>query len=97
MARSGSGKERPSFRKDASGNASDPALIQATPGPVPTRQATLVSTSQDQFLAGVGTLHNEAVDGAIVGFRRPEQVDPVVAAAGLELDADDLDTIEGGA
>ncbi len=36
------------------------------------------------------TLANPAVDGAIVGFRRPEQVDPLVAAADLELDPDDL-------
>jgi aryl-alcohol dehydrogenase-like predicted oxidoreductase len=30
-------------------------------------------------------LRNPAVDGAIVGFRRPDQVDPILAAAGLEL------------
>ena len=27
------------------------------------------------------TLRNPAVDGAIVGFRRPDQVDPILAAA----------------
>jgi aryl-alcohol dehydrogenase-like predicted oxidoreductase len=31
------------------------------------------------------TLRNPAVDGAIVGFRRPDQVDPILAAADLEL------------
>jgi aryl-alcohol dehydrogenase-like predicted oxidoreductase len=36
------------------------------------------------------TLRNPAVAGAITGFRRPEQVDPVVAAAGLELTGQDL-------
>ncbi len=36
------------------------------------------------------TLGNPAVDGAITGFRRPDQVDPVVAAAGLELTGQDL-------
>ncbi len=36
------------------------------------------------------TLTNPAVDGAIVGFRRPEQVDPLVSAAGLELTFEDL-------
>jgi aryl-alcohol dehydrogenase-like predicted oxidoreductase len=36
------------------------------------------------------TLLNPAVDGAIVGFRRPDQVDPLVAAASLQLSADDL-------
>jgi aryl-alcohol dehydrogenase-like predicted oxidoreductase len=35
-------------------------------------------------------LSNPAVDGAIVGFRRPEQVDPLVPAANLELTPDDL-------
>jgi aryl-alcohol dehydrogenase-like predicted oxidoreductase len=40
------------------------------------------------------TLRNPAVDGAIVGFRRPEQVDPLLAAAGLELGSDDLAEIE---
>jgi aryl-alcohol dehydrogenase-like predicted oxidoreductase len=41
------------------------------------------------------TLRNPAVDGAIVGFRRPDQVDPILAAANLELTAQDLDEIEG--
>jgi aryl-alcohol dehydrogenase-like predicted oxidoreductase len=36
------------------------------------------------------TLQNPAVDGAIVGFRRPEQVDPLVVAANLELTPEDL-------
>jgi aryl-alcohol dehydrogenase-like predicted oxidoreductase len=31
------------------------------------------------------TLQNPAVDGAIVGFRRPDQVDPILAGADLEL------------
>ena len=35
-------------------------------------------------------LSNPAVDGAIVGFRRPEQVDPLVSAANVELTPDDL-------
>jgi aryl-alcohol dehydrogenase-like predicted oxidoreductase len=41
------------------------------------------------------TLRNPAVDGAIVGFRRPDQVDPILAAASLDLDEDDMATIEG--
>jgi aryl-alcohol dehydrogenase-like predicted oxidoreductase len=40
------------------------------------------------------TLRNPAVDGAIVGFRRPDQVDPILPAASLELTAEDLDEIE---
>jgi aryl-alcohol dehydrogenase-like predicted oxidoreductase len=40
-------------------------------------------------------LRNPAVDGAIVGFRSPEQVDPLIDAADLELSDDDITTIEG--
>jgi aryl-alcohol dehydrogenase-like predicted oxidoreductase len=41
------------------------------------------------------TLRNPAVDAAIVGFRRPDQVDPLLPAANLELSAEDLEQIEG--
>jgi aryl-alcohol dehydrogenase-like predicted oxidoreductase len=41
------------------------------------------------------TLKNSAVDGAIVGFRRPDQVDPILTAASLELTDADVDDIEG--
>lgn len=41
------------------------------------------------------TLRNPAVDGAITGFRRPEQVDPILAAANLELTEQDIAEIEG--
>jgi aryl-alcohol dehydrogenase-like predicted oxidoreductase len=40
-------------------------------------------------------LCNPAVDGAIVGFRRPDQVDPILPAASLELTDEDLAEIEG--
>jgi aryl-alcohol dehydrogenase-like predicted oxidoreductase len=40
------------------------------------------------------TLRNPAVDGAIVGFRRPDQVDPILAAASLELTEEDVAAIE---
>jgi aryl-alcohol dehydrogenase-like predicted oxidoreductase len=43
------------------------------------------------------TLWNPAVDGAIVGFRHPGQVDPIITAAQLELEDDDVATIEGRA
>ncbi len=43
------------------------------------------------------TLRNPAVHGAIVGFRRPDQVDPIVAAADLELSDDDVAEILGDA
>jgi len=42
------------------------------------------------------TLRNPAVDGAIVGFRRPDQVDPLLSAASLELTDEDVAEIEGG-
>jgi aryl-alcohol dehydrogenase-like predicted oxidoreductase len=41
------------------------------------------------------TLSNPAVDGAIAGFRSPDQVDPLIDAANLELTEDDITTIEG--
>jgi aryl-alcohol dehydrogenase-like predicted oxidoreductase len=41
------------------------------------------------------TLRHPGVDGAIAGFRRPDQVDPIVAAANLELSEEDAATIEG--
>jgi aryl-alcohol dehydrogenase-like predicted oxidoreductase len=40
-------------------------------------------------------LRNPAVDGAIAGFRRPEQVDPIVPAADLQLSDEDAAEIEG--
>jgi len=43
------------------------------------------------------TLRNPAVDGAIVGFRRPGQVGPIVVAANLELGEEDVAEIEGDA
>jgi aryl-alcohol dehydrogenase-like predicted oxidoreductase len=41
------------------------------------------------------TLRTPAVDGAIVGFRRPDQVDPLVGAANLELTDEDVVQIVG--
>jgi aryl-alcohol dehydrogenase-like predicted oxidoreductase len=43
------------------------------------------------------TLHNPAVTGAIVGARRPNQVDDVVAAASLQLTESDVAEIEAAA
>jgi aryl-alcohol dehydrogenase-like predicted oxidoreductase len=43
------------------------------------------------------TLRNPAVDGAITGFRRPDQVDPIVAAADLELSDEDVRELEARA
>jgi aryl-alcohol dehydrogenase-like predicted oxidoreductase len=48
-------------------------------------------------IAVAWTLRNPAVDGAIVGFRRPDQVDPILVAATLELSDADADEIEGRA
>ncbi|MGA2925093.1 MAG: aldo/keto reductase [Solirubrobacteraceae bacterium] len=42
------------------------------------------------------TLRNPAVDGAIVGLRSPEQVDPLIEAASIHLNENDITTIEGG-
>ena len=58
----------------------------------------LVAEAHDTVPGAVAiawTLRNPAVDGAIVGFRSPEQVDPLIEAASLELSDDDVTTIEG--
>ena len=41
------------------------------------------------------TLRNPAVDGAITGFRRPDQVEPIVAAAELELGDEEVAELDG--
>ncbi|MGO9958953.1 MAG: aldo/keto reductase [Solirubrobacteraceae bacterium] len=46
-------------------------------------------------IAVAWTLRNPAVDGAIVGFRRPDQVDPILTAANLDLSDQDIADIEG--
>jgi aryl-alcohol dehydrogenase-like predicted oxidoreductase len=45
-------------------------------------------------IAVAWTLHNPAVDGAIVGFRRPDQVAPILTAAALDLANHDIAEIE---
>jgi aryl-alcohol dehydrogenase-like predicted oxidoreductase len=46
-------------------------------------------------VAAAWAVRNPAVDGAIVGFRRADQVDPILTAASLELTGDDIDELEG--
>src|SRR5450432_4196839 len=46
-------------------------------------------------IAVAWTLHNPAVDGAIVGFRRPDQIDPTLTTASLDLTNQDIAEIEG--
>jgi aryl-alcohol dehydrogenase-like predicted oxidoreductase len=46
-------------------------------------------------IAVAWTLRNPAVDGAIVGFRRPDQVDALVESGSIELSAEDIALIEG--
>jgi aryl-alcohol dehydrogenase-like predicted oxidoreductase len=46
-------------------------------------------------IAVAWTLHHPAVDGSIVGFRRPDQVEALVGAGNIELSDDDLATIAG--
>lgn len=46
-------------------------------------------------IAVAWTLRNPAVHGSIVGFRRPDQVEPLLAAGTIELTDDDLATIAG--
>jgi aryl-alcohol dehydrogenase-like predicted oxidoreductase len=46
-------------------------------------------------IAVAWTLRNPAVHGSIVGFRRPDQVEPLLAAGSIALTDDDLATIAG--
>jgi aryl-alcohol dehydrogenase-like predicted oxidoreductase len=46
-------------------------------------------------VAAAWTVLNPAVDGAIVGFRRADQVDPILTATSLELTGDDIDELQG--
>jgi aryl-alcohol dehydrogenase-like predicted oxidoreductase len=46
-------------------------------------------------IAVAWTLRNPGVDGAIVGFRRPDQVDPILTAANLDLTDEDIAEIGG--
>ncbi|HEY1516856.1 MAG TPA: aldo/keto reductase [Solirubrobacteraceae bacterium] len=58
----------------------------------------VVADRHDTALGAVAiawTLRNPAVDGAIVGFRSPDQVDPLIDATNLELSDQDITTIEG--
>ena len=62
-----------------SGSRSSPTATRRRPGAV----------------AIAWTLRNPAVDGAIVGLRRPDQVDVLVPAASLELSDEDVADLEG--
>ena len=56
----------------------------AVPAPRARRAARAVAERHGTTPGAVAvawTLRNPAVDGAIVGFRRPDQVDPIIAAA----------------
>ena len=46
-------------------------------------------------IAVAWALCNPAVDGAIVGFRRPDQIDPILTGGNLELTNGDIAEIEG--
>ena len=59
------------------------------------RRSPSVTTPTPGAVAIAWTLRNPAVDGAIVGFRSPDQVDPLLDAANLELSEEDISTIEG--
>jgi aryl-alcohol dehydrogenase-like predicted oxidoreductase len=48
----------------------------------------------DGAVAIAWALRNPAVDGAIVGLRRPDQVDELMAAAALQLDDEDAGELE---
>ena len=68
------------------------ALKRAQLGGVADRYDTTPGAS-----AVAWTLRNPAIDSAIVGFRRPNQVDPILPAAHLALTEEDMVEIEAGA
>ncbi len=77
-----------------------PAVHRAAAVTAPRRSPTGCTTVADRHgttpgaVAVAWTLRNPAVDGAITGFRRADQVDPILAAASLELTDEDIDEIE---
>jgi hypothetical protein len=77
-------------------SASAPVFTKGGQPEGPAR-TTLQSLRRDSLRRELWTLRNPAVDGAIAGFRRRDQVDPIVAAANLELGEDDIAMIEGRA
>ena len=64
-------------------------LTTGTPGPgdPALREVADQHDTTPGAIAVAWTLQNPAVDGAIVGFRRPDQVDAILAGADLELEA----------
>ena len=58
---------------------------------------TAIATRHDTSPGAVAVawaLRNPAVDAAIVGFRNPDQVDPILPAASIQLSLDDVADIE---
>ncbi len=93
-------RERLSAMPDDDWRKADPRFTE----PQLTRNLALASALQDianrhdttaGAVAVAWTLLNSAVNAAIVGFRRPDQVDPILPGAGLELTSQDLTEIEG--
>ncbi len=62
------------------------------PLPLGERQDLPLNLALDQI---AWALRNPAVDAAIVGFRRPDQIDPILTAGTLELTSEDIAEIEG--
>ena len=48
-------------------------------------------------IAGAWTPRHRPVDRTIAGFRCPDQIDPILPGANLELTDEDLEQINGGA
>ena len=58
------------------------------------RVAAVMTPSTPGAVAAAWTLRNPAVHGAIIGFRRPDQVDAVLDAGSLELSDADVADVE---
>ena len=59
-----------------------------------TAWAELTDLMAQGCAAVAGTLRNPAVNGAITGFRRPDQAGPILTAADMELTGQDMTEIE---
>ena len=79
-----------------------PMSSQTAPAPAPSawqRSTRVASPVEAAFICAARGSKKPAADGAITGFRRPDQVEPILAAADLELSSSsggfDIDRADG--
>lgn len=101
---SGLGRRAPPFRANRRSDGEEAALIargaQCTARGGQVRRCQPLGklrprASTPGLIAGAWTPRQRAVDGAIVEFRCPDQIDPILAAAKLDLSDEGPDQIGG--